>query len=147
MLEKPSRNILRRSLGAIDGVREKVGDISWDVEYAVRQKAKDLNHKAKDLSNKAEDFIDKKVEEGKIEESTVSIVTGAGKITYGLARGALAVAGALGHGTAGFFMRRHNPALASRIVQDGFEAASDSIEDGIELIGDGLSELRERRNK
>jgi len=123
-------------------------DVAFDGLETVVDKVTDgVTGVAEKAGDKVKEFIDAKMEDSgvKADPSTVKLAKGAGKVAFGLARGAWAVAGVLGHGTAGFFMRRHNPALASTIVGDGFKAAAENIEDGVELIGDGLSERRERK--
>ena len=75
---------------------------------------------------------------------TVKLAKGAAQVGYGLLRGGLAVSGALGHGLAGFFMRRHTPGVAAKIIKHGFEAASDNIEEGAEIFKEGLDERRKQ---
>jgi hypothetical protein len=75
-----------------------------------------------DIRDKVELALRNKVEQGKIHETTVTIVKGGAKLTYGLARGALSVAAILGHGLAGFAIRRPLTAGAgAKMIKEGFK--------------------------
>jgi hypothetical protein len=98
-----------------------------------------------DIREKIEYAIRKKVDEGTIRESTITITRGGAQLTYGVARGALAVAGVLGHGLAGFALRRPlTSGAGARMIKQGFEAAGTNIDQGWATIEKGLSQ---RRNK
>jgi hypothetical protein len=77
-------------------------------------------------------IIDEKLEEGKIDESTLAI--GAATITLRSRNGGVGGCRALGHGGSGVFMRRHNPTAATNLLQHGFEAAGHNIQEGAELF-------------
>lgn len=137
MKDEKSRNFFEVSLDAIDYVQDKISDIRYDAEHAIRDKATELR-------DKADKLISDKVEQGKLEETTVGMVTGAAKIGYGLVRGGLAVAGMLGHGVAGFFQKRHNYGAANQLIKHSFEVAGKHIGEGVDIFKDALDE---RRNK
>jgi hypothetical protein len=137
MKDEKSRNLFEASLDAIDYVQDKISDISYDVEHAIRDKATELR-------DKTDKIIHDKVDDGKVEGSTIGMATGAVKIGYGLVRGGFAVAGILGHGIAGYFMRHHNPAGAKHLVEHGFDAAKKHIGEGLEIFKDALEERQKK---
>lgn len=103
-----------------------------------------LSDSISDIPDKIDDAIDEQIEKGRVRSSTVKMVKGAGKITYGLARGGLALSGAFGHGLMGVMMRRHRYDLAAKMMKSGMDAAKRNIDRGEELFRKGLDE---RRNK
>lgn len=137
MKDEKGRPFLETCLDAYGYVEDKLSDIRDKVEDAISDKVDDLR-------TKADEIVSKNVGDGKVDQTTIGMTTGAAKIGYGIVRGLGAVAGIFGHGIAGFLTRHHNPIAAREYVKHGFEDAEKYIGQGLEVFKEALEERRKK---